>query len=312
MNGVADACENVDGIVCVAHTEGGEERTPNNLDLLLRTLGGFMVNPNVGAVLVLDHGGEEAVTNRDAPGLPGGARLPDRRRAARVHEPGGELQERSRTGQVRRARMVGGGGRGAAHGGACFRAQDRAAVRRFGRLLGGLREPARGLGERGRSSGTAACANLAETDELIGAEHYVLQNVRDLKTAKRFLSAVERFKERVSLARPHGRGQPFRGQQLPRALQHLHQVHRGGDEEAPRRADRPRDRVRREDGRGRLLLYGQPGQRPGERRRTGRRWREHDLLHHRATAPSPTSPSSPRSSSSPPRAATSSSPKTWT
>ena len=64
MSGVADACENVDGIVCVAHTEGGEERTPNNLDVLLRTLGGFMVNPNVGAVLVLDHGGEEAVTNR--------------------------------------------------------------------------------------------------------------------------------------------------------------------------------------------------------------------------------------------------------
>src|SRR5215210_7068037 len=64
MNGVADAYENIDGIVCVAHTEGGEERTPNNLDLLLRTLSGFMVNPNVGAVLVLDHGGEEAVTNR--------------------------------------------------------------------------------------------------------------------------------------------------------------------------------------------------------------------------------------------------------
>jgi hypothetical protein len=36
MNGVADAYENVDGIVCVAHTEGGEERKPNNLDLLLR------------------------------------------------------------------------------------------------------------------------------------------------------------------------------------------------------------------------------------------------------------------------------------
>jgi hypothetical protein len=64
MNGVADAYENVDGIVCVAHTEGGEDRTPNNLDLLLRTLSGFMVNPNVGAVLVLDHDGEEAVTNR--------------------------------------------------------------------------------------------------------------------------------------------------------------------------------------------------------------------------------------------------------
>ena len=26
MNGVADAYENIDGIVCVAHTEGGEDR----------------------------------------------------------------------------------------------------------------------------------------------------------------------------------------------------------------------------------------------------------------------------------------------
>src|ERR671917_2234222 len=63
MNVVADAYENVDGIVCVAHTEGGEERTPNNLELLLRTLSGFVVNPNVGAMLVLDQGGEGAVTN---------------------------------------------------------------------------------------------------------------------------------------------------------------------------------------------------------------------------------------------------------
>src|SRR5919107_1685125 len=63
MNGVADTYDDVDGIVCVAHTEGGEDRTPNNLDLLLRTLSGFMVNPNVGAVLSLDHGGQEAVTN---------------------------------------------------------------------------------------------------------------------------------------------------------------------------------------------------------------------------------------------------------
>ena len=50
-------------------------------------------------------------------------------------------------------------------------------------------------GEVVRNGGSA---NLAETDELIGAEHYVLENVRDLATAKRFLSMVERFKERVS------------------------------------------------------------------------------------------------------------------
>ena len=61
MKGVADAYPNIDGIVAVGHTEGGHER-PNNLDLLLRTLAGFMVNPNVGAVLAVDYG-LEAVTN---------------------------------------------------------------------------------------------------------------------------------------------------------------------------------------------------------------------------------------------------------
>ena len=197
MNGVADACENVDGIVCVAHTEGGEERTPNNLDLLLRTLGGFMVNPNVGAVLVLDHDGEEAVTNRmlqdyleehaypidDVPhefmSLEGSFRRDLERAKATVR---GWLDE------VDGAR----------------RTEVPASELRIGLQCGGS-DAFSGVsanplvawvsGEVVRNGGSV---NLAETDELIGAEHYVLKNVRDLKTAKRFLSFIERFKERVS------------------------------------------------------------------------------------------------------------------
>ena len=53
---------NIDGIVSVTHTEGGEENTPNNIDLLLRTLAGFTVHPNIGAILLVDYG-TEAVTN---------------------------------------------------------------------------------------------------------------------------------------------------------------------------------------------------------------------------------------------------------
>ena len=37
-------------------------------------------------------------------------------------------------------------------------------------------------------------ANLAETDELIGAEPYVLSNVKDVDTAKAFLAKIESFK----------------------------------------------------------------------------------------------------------------------
>src|SRR5918995_718228 len=197
MNGVADAYENVDGIVCVAHTEGGEERTPNNLDLLLGTLGGFMVNPNVGAVLVLDHGGEEAVTNSmlgtyleehgyptdDVPheymSLEGSFRR-DLEKAKSVVQGWLELVDAAR------------------------RTEEPASQLRIGLQCGGS-DAFSGVSanplvawvsrEVVRNGGIA---NLAETDELIGAEHFVLENVKDLDTARRFLSTVERFKERVS------------------------------------------------------------------------------------------------------------------
>ncbi|HJQ28420.1 MAG TPA: UxaA family hydrolase [Rubrobacter sp.] len=197
MKGVADAYENIDGIVCVAHTEGGEERTPNNLGLLLRTLSGFMVNPNVGAVLVLDHGGETAVTNLmlrtylEEHGYP-------------VHDVSHKFMslEGSFRRDLERAKSV-------VHGwleevDAARRTEEPASELKIGLQCGGS-DAFSGVSanplvawvtrEVVRNGGIA---NLAETDELIGAEHYVLKNVKDLETAKRFLSTVERFKERVS------------------------------------------------------------------------------------------------------------------
>jgi altronate dehydratase len=41
-------------------------------------------------------------------------------------------------------------------------------------------------------------ANMAETPELAGAEAYMLQKVSDLQNAERFLSMIERFKERAT------------------------------------------------------------------------------------------------------------------
>ena len=197
MNGVADAYENVDGIVCVAHTEGGEERTPNNLDLLLRTLSGFMVNPNVGAVLVLDHGGEEVVTNRileeylEEHGYP----LED------VPHEFMSLEGSFRR-DLERAKSVVAGWLEKVD--AARRTEEPASELRIGLQCGGS-DAFSGISanplvawvsrEVVRNGGIA---NLAETDELIGAEHFVLENVKDLDTARRFLSTIERFKERVS------------------------------------------------------------------------------------------------------------------
>ena len=197
MKGAADAYENVDGIVCVAHTEGGEERTPNNLDLLVRTLSGFMVNPNVGAVLVLDHGGEEVVTNRML--------------RAYLEEQGYPLGdvphefmslEGSFRHELDRAKAVVRGWLDEVD--AARRTEEPASELRIGLQCGGS-DAFSGVSANPLAAwvsrevvGNGGSANLAETDELIGAERYVLDNVRDLETARRFLSTVERFKERVS------------------------------------------------------------------------------------------------------------------
>ncbi|MDH4247099.1 MAG: UxaA family hydrolase, partial [Deltaproteobacteria bacterium] len=52
------AFPNVDGVVAVTHTEGGTPHNPNNRELLLRSLAGFLVHANVGAVIAVERGGE--------------------------------------------------------------------------------------------------------------------------------------------------------------------------------------------------------------------------------------------------------------
>ena len=75
-----------------------------------------------------------------------------------------------------------------------------------------------------------AAVNLAETDELIGAEPYMLQNAKDFETASRFLEVIERFKERAPLARSHCRIQSYRWESLSRTIQHCHQIDWGCNE----------------------------------------------------------------------------------
>ena len=56
---------NLDGIVAVSHTEGVKHGA-NNEDLVLRTLAGYCVHPNVAAVLLVDYGkATESVTAAD-------------------------------------------------------------------------------------------------------------------------------------------------------------------------------------------------------------------------------------------------------
>ena len=52
---------------------------------------------------------------------------------------------------------------------------------------------------------------LAETDELIGAEPYVLDKVRDAHTAERFLAMVARFQEQAARHGHSAHGNPTGG-----------------------------------------------------------------------------------------------------
>ena len=55
LDGVARSLGGTDGVVPIAHTEGGGPEPPNNRELLERTLVGFLVHPNVAGAVVLDH-----------------------------------------------------------------------------------------------------------------------------------------------------------------------------------------------------------------------------------------------------------------
>ena len=195
----ADACPNIDGIVAVSHTEGGNRSRPNNLNLLIRTLAGFCVHPNVGAVLVVDYG-TEALTNSmlrsdlESHGYP----LHDVPHRFLTLSDGFEANlqqgETIVRGWLERVNRT-------------HRAEAPVSHLKIALQCGGS-DAFSGISgnplvawvarETIRYGGTA---NLAETDELIGAEPYVLQNVKDLDVAHRFLQKIEAFKE---LAAWHG------------------------------------------------------------------------------------------------------------
>ncbi|HEY3557283.1 MAG TPA: UxaA family hydrolase [Kribbella sp.] len=198
-----------DGVVPVAHTEGGEDDVPNNLHFLLATLGGFTLNPNVGAVLIVDTEGDvvsgEAIKNFLAENNYPSIKVPHAyftRKAGFEHDltaagaliepwlPVVDAQPRVEVplADLKIALQCGGSDAFSGISANPLAGQVSAEIIRHG--------------------GTAV---LAETDELIGAEPYVLKNVRDLATAKRFLATIKSFKERVGWHGHTAEGNPSGG-----------------------------------------------------------------------------------------------------
>ena len=204
-----EAYPNVDGVVAVTHTEGGESKAPNNIDMLLRTLAGFTVHPNIGAILLVDYG-TEAVTNEmlKAYMLREGYALDD------VIHHFHRLQGSFDTDLAGGAEIIDGW------------LENVNSVARTEQSLENLKIALQ-CGGSDAFSGVSGnplaayvakeviryggCANLAETDELIGSEAYVLQNARDLPTARTFLRTIERFKERVAWHGHSAEGNPSGG-----------------------------------------------------------------------------------------------------
>ena len=205
---MADGCANVDDIVPVAHTEGGHS-DPNNRDLLLRTLAGFTIHPNVGAVLALDYG-SEAITNAELREYMLANAYPLEHVRHHFYSLGQGFEDDvafcrglvrdwlplvdqdTRSPQplsaLKIALQCGGSDAFSGISGNPLAAWVAKEVIRYG-----------------------GAANLAETDELIGAEAYVLDKVERLEAAQEFLRKIERFKEWVGWHGQTAEGNPSGG-----------------------------------------------------------------------------------------------------
>ncbi len=198
----------VDGVVPVDHTEGGTAGRPNNLELTLHTLAGFVVNPNVGAVLCLDFG-EDVLSNRTLQEYLQANNYP---REGLLHE---FLSVKAFESGLEQAveilrRWI-----------PVVNQYERSDVPisflRLGLQCGGSDafsgisgNPLVGIMSR-ETVAHGGSANLAETTELIGAESYVLANVRDLATAQSFLEKSARYQEWAALHGHTAEGNPSGG-----------------------------------------------------------------------------------------------------
>jgi altronate dehydratase len=206
---VAGTYSNIDGVVAVTHTEGGGRQRPNNLDYVLRTLAGFALHANVGAVLVVDSGsgsfGNE--TLRDFMES-GNYAIGDVTHG--FMELGADREtELERAAGIVRAWLQQVDG--------CERTTESVAHLRLALQCGGS-DAFSGISGNPLAGWVAkevirngGSANLAETDELIGAESYVLENVRDENTAERFLDKIAEFKARAANHGTTAEGNPSGG-----------------------------------------------------------------------------------------------------
>ena len=180
----------VSSVAAVAHTEGASQERPNNLELALRSLAGFVVHPNVAAVLAIDYG-PEWLNNRALLRFIEEHDYPLEAVPHHFMSVSGNLEA-----TMRRARRI------------VLDWLPKVAATPTSQPLSCLKLALQ-CGGSDAFSGISAnplvawvarevilqdgSANLAETDELIGAETYLLNCVRDPAMAEKFLATIARF-----------------------------------------------------------------------------------------------------------------------
>lgn len=202
------------GVVPLTHTEGCGERAASNADQVVRTLRGLIAHPNVAGAVVCAHaagrhwltwerlcqaeGAGDAFSSLSFAAVDDG----DVDSAWALLRPSGQDDFASAKRKGIRAAV-----RCAAHGLRCVRTPEPLSFLRVAQQCGGsdafsgvTANPLLGYAcEWLIARGGAAL--LAETDELIGAEEYVLGRVADERVAHTFLGMVHRFK---AFAARHG------------------------------------------------------------------------------------------------------------
>ena len=198
LKALVDRYENIDGIVAVAHTEG-DVTAPNNLELVLRALAGFFVHPNVGAVLAVDFG-PETINNQALKAYLTKHNYPLAEVRHHFLSLRDSFEENLSQGEALVKAWL-------TAVNATPRTDEPLSALKIALQCGGS-DAFSGVSGNPLASWVArevirygGAANLAETDELMGAEPYVLQKVSSRQTAERFLMMIERFK---AYAERHG------------------------------------------------------------------------------------------------------------
>jgi altronate dehydratase len=211
LQGIDREYANIDGIVAVAHTEGSTPNA-NNREHVLRTLAGFMVHSNVGAVLAVDMGWEP-INNAVLRSFMLNHSYPLHETPHQFFSLDGAFVD-----SLARASEIVCGWLGLVD--ATQRTAQPAAHLKIALQCGGS-DAFSGISANPLIGWAAhqiitygGYANIAETPELIGAEPYMLDKVRDLATAQQYLAIRNRF---IDYAAAHGasaEGNPSDGNKL--------------------------------------------------------------------------------------------------